>query len=154
MAANMQPIRLGIDVGGTFTDFVMIASGDVKLFKRLSTPADPSIGVIAGLNDMAEHYGFAVSEVSSIVHGTTAVANALIERKGAPTALITTEGFRDVLEIGREVRYDIYDLGIRNPSPQTERDRRGAGGGRARAGGAGRARPGRGGGSEGRRRSR
>src|SRR3569833_1927162 len=122
MAANMQPIRLGIDVGGTFPDFVMIAGGDVTLFKRLSTPADPSIGVIAGLNEMAEHYGFAVSDVSSIVHGTTAVANALLERKGAPTALITTEGFRDVLEIGREVRYDIYDLGIRNPSPLAERD--------------------------------
>jgi len=124
MAGNKQSIRLGIDVGGTFTDFVMIAGGDVKLFKRLSTPADPSIGVIAGLTEMAEHYGFDVSDVSSIVHGTTAVANALIERKGAPTALITTEGFRDVLEIGREVRYDIYDLGIRNPSPLAERDRR------------------------------
>ena len=124
MAGKETPIRLGIDVGGTFTDFVMIAGGDVRLFKRLSTPADPSIGVIAGLTEMAEHYGFKVSDVSSIVHGTTAVANALIERKGAPTALITTEGFRDVLEIGREVRYDIYDLGIRNPRPLAERDRR------------------------------
>jgi len=124
MAAKDTSIRLGIDVGGTFTDFVMIAGDDVKLFKRLSTPADPSIGVIAGLTEMAEHYGFDVSDVSSIVHGTTAVANALIERKGAPTALITTEGFRDVLEIGREVRYDIYDLGIRNPRPLAERDRR------------------------------
>ena len=124
MAEIQGRIRLGVDVGGTFTDFVMIGAGQVKLFKRLSTPADPSIGVIAGLQEMAKHYDFAVAGVSGIVHGTTAVANALIERKGAPTALITTEGFRDVLEIGREVRYDIYDLGIRNPTPLAERDRR------------------------------
>lgn len=124
MAGDRSPVRLGVDVGGTFTDFVMIAGGKIRLFKRLSTPADPSIGVIAGLQEMAKHYEFAIADVSGIVHGTTAVANALIERKGAPTALITTEGFRDVLEIGREVRYDIYDLGIRNPQPLAERDRR------------------------------
>jgi N-methylhydantoinase A len=143
MAPKKDSIRLGIDVGGTFTDFVMIAGGEGNLFKRLSTPADPSIGVIAGLTEMAEHYGFDVSDVTSIVHGTTAVANALIERKGAPTALITTEGFRDVLEIGREVRYDIYDLGIRNPRPLAERDCRFTVSERTLADGTVRSRPGR-----------
>jgi N-methylhydantoinase A len=121
----MSKYRLGVDVGGTFTDFVLIRDGrEIHLHKRLSTPADPSIGVVAGLEEMSEKLGFAIGDVTHLVHGTTVVANALIERKGGRTALVTTEGFRDVLEIGREVRYDIYDLGIEYPPPIVPRDLR------------------------------
>lgn len=121
----MNELRLGVDVGGTFTDFVLFRGDrEVLLHKRLSTPTDPSIGVIEGLREMAQRYGFRPSELRRIVHGTTVVANALIERRGDPTALITTEGFGDVLEIGREVRYDIYDLSIQNPEPLVPRYRR------------------------------
>jgi N-methylhydantoinase A len=104
--------RLGIDVGGTFTDFVMVEDdARILIHKRLSTPEDPSIGVVIG-------------EIDRIVHGTTVVANALIERKGAPTGLIATAGFGDVLEIGREVRYDIYDLAIAYPPALAPRNLR------------------------------
>lgn len=118
----MKRMRLGVDVGGTFTDFVLLDdSKHSKLHKRLSTPDNPSVGIIAGLSEMMEKFRFALSDVKDIVHGTTVVANALIERKGQPTGLITTDGFRDVLEIGREVRYDIYDLDIELPQPLVPR---------------------------------
>ena len=118
----MPSYRLGVDVGGTFTDFVLIRDGEeILLYKRLSTPDDPSRGVLAGLREMCELHHFSPADLTHIVHGTTVVANALIERKGDRTALITTEGFHDVLEIGREVRYDIYDLGIENPEPLVPR---------------------------------
>jgi N-methylhydantoinase A len=121
----MTQVRLGVDVGGTFTDFVVItAGGDLKLHKRLSTPADPSIGVVEGLRELSQKHGVLPSEISIFVHGTTVVANTLIERKGDVTGLITTEGFRDVLEIGHEVRYDIYDLQIINPEPLSPRNLR------------------------------
>jgi N-methylhydantoinase A len=115
-------MRLGVDVGGTFTDFVLVdSSGDIKLHKRLSTPDDPSVGVLAGLKELCAKFGTSVAQLSTLVHGTTVVANTLIERKGDRTGLITTEGFRDVLEIGREVRYDIYDLQIENAEPLAPR---------------------------------
>jgi N-methylhydantoinase A len=118
----MSGLRLGVDVGGTFTDFVLLSSaGDVKLHKRLSTPADPSMGILAGLAELTSKHGIAPAQITALVHGTTVVANALIERKGARTGLVTTDGFRDVLEIGREVRYDIYDLQIENPEPLAPR---------------------------------
>jgi N-methylhydantoinase A len=117
--------RLGIDVGGTFTDFVMVEDdARILIHKRLSTPEDPSVGVVAGVREMAERYGFDVRDIDRIVHGTTVVANALIERKGARTGLVATAGFGDVLEIGREVRYDIYDLAIAYPPPLAPRDLR------------------------------
>jgi N-methylhydantoinase A len=118
----MAKHRLGVDVGGTFTDFVLIRDDrELLLHKRLSTPEDPSIGVLAGVQEVAAKHGIRISDLERIVHGTTVVANALIERKGARTGLISTGGFRDVLEIGCEVRYDIYDLGIRNPEPLAPR---------------------------------
>ncbi len=118
----MKNLRLGVDVGGTFTDFVLIVDdAQLLLHKRLSTPHDPSIGVMAGIREMAAKFAFNPSDLVQIVHGTTVVANALIERKGPPTGLLATRGHSDAIEIGREVRYDIYDLAIENPPPLAPR---------------------------------
>jgi len=111
--------RVGIDIGGTFTDFALIdeASGRLTIHKRLTTPADPAEAVIAGLPELLVEGAAALADVRAVVHGTTLITNALIERRGAPTGMLVTAGFADVLEIGRERRYDIYDLAIRYPEP-------------------------------------
>ncbi|MCH8850971.1 MAG: hydantoinase/oxoprolinase family protein, partial [Chloroflexi bacterium] len=101
---------LGVDVGGTFTDFLLWQDGELSIYKRPSTPDDPSRGVLAGLDEA----GFSPDEV---VHGSTVATNAVLERKGARTALITTKGFRDVLAIGRQTRPKLYDLEPRRPPP-------------------------------------
>jgi N-methylhydantoinase A/oxoprolinase/acetone carboxylase beta subunit len=115
--------RVGIDIGGTFTDFVLIgdATGALRLHKRLTTPADPAEGAIDGLRELLGQQGLALADVRAIVHGTTLVTNAIIERRGARTALLTTRGFRDILEMGHEQRYDIYDLFLRYPEPLAPR---------------------------------
>ena len=114
--------QVGIDVGGTFTDFVAIdREGQVSVFKNLTTPADPSEGVLTGMGAFADQFSTTSSDISRIIHGTTLVANSLIERRGARTALITTRGFADVLEIGREARYDLYDLDLERPEPLVPR---------------------------------
>lgn len=115
--------RLGVDIGGTFTDLVIIdeASGAVRVGKLLTTPKDPAQGVETGIVRLLEEMGVAPRAVGSLIHGTTLATNALIERKGARTALITTRGFRDALEIGREGRYDMYDLFIDPPPPLAPR---------------------------------
>jgi N-methylhydantoinase A len=112
-------VRVGIDIGGTFTDFLLIdsASGSFAVHKALTTPQDPSVAVLDGLKTLLDSAGVAPSAVTQIVHGTTLVTNALIERKGAVTGLLTTRGFRDAVEIGREHRYDLYDLFIDLPEP-------------------------------------
>jgi len=120
----VKTLRLGVDVGGTFTDFVLDSNGNLLLYKRLSTPHDPSIGVIAGIREMAERFSFSPRDLDQIIHGTTVVANALIERKGPSTGLLATRGHSDAIEIGREVRYDIYDLAIENPAPLAPRRQR------------------------------
>lgn len=109
--------RIGFDIGGTFTDFILAdaQAGSIRLHKCLTTPADPSVGALAGLAEVTEAAGIALSDVAEILHGTTLVTNAIIERKGAPLGLITTQGFRDLLEMGTEQRYDIYDLFLRYP---------------------------------------
>jgi N-methylhydantoinase A len=109
--------RIGVDIGGTFTDVVMLdpRSGRLANEKVLTTPDDPAEGVMNGVQRILASEGTAPGDVQSIIHGTTLVANALIERKGVRTALVTTRGFRDVLEIGRELRYSIYDLFIDMP---------------------------------------
>ncbi|MBC8075492.1 MAG: hydantoinase/oxoprolinase family protein [Chloroflexales bacterium] len=115
--------RFGFDIGGTFTDFVLwnSASGEISTYKALTTPAEPARAVIAGLATMLEQAGAAGGDIDLAIHGTTLITNALIERKGALTALITTRGHRDVLEIAREMRYDIYDLLLVNPEPLAAR---------------------------------
>jgi N-methylhydantoinase A len=115
--------RLGIDVGGTFTDLVVVdeATGGLRVGKVLTTPKDPAHGVETGMVALLGEAGVATSDVKAVVHGTTLATNALIERKGARTALVMTEGFRDSVEIRHEGRYDMYDLFIDPPSPLVPR---------------------------------
>jgi N-methylhydantoinase A len=116
-------VRIGIDIGGTFTDFLMFdeSTGTFTLGKTLTTPSEPAAGVRIGLAQILSQGRRTPSDVSQIVHGTTLVTNALIERKGAKTALVTTAGFRDAVEIGREHRYDLYDLFLELPTPLAPR---------------------------------
>jgi N-methylhydantoinase A len=117
---------VGVDVGGTFTDFYVLdpLADGVLVHKRPSTPDDPSRAILAGLSEMAEIYGVDIGEVSRFAHGTTVATNALIERSGGKVAMITTKGFRDLLEIGRQVRPKIYDLKADAPSPVVPRQSR------------------------------
>jgi len=118
--------RIGVDIGGTFTDVVLWreGAGDLVQVKLLTTPDDPSRAVLEGVGQALARVAIDASQLSSVIHGTTLVANALIERKGVTTGLITTAGFRDVLEIGREWRYDLFDLNIALPTPLVPRRRR------------------------------
>lgn len=117
--------RLGIDVGGTFTDFFLLRDGDWRTWthKQLTTPREPTQGIMAGLHVLLRRSRLTVADIADahIVHGTTLVANALIERRGAKVGLITTRGARDILETGKENRYDPYDRYIRRPEPLVER---------------------------------
>ena len=109
----MAQVRLAIDIGGTFTDVVLdTGNGEVTTTKVLTTPKAPEDGALTGMKVVLDEAGLAPGDVDLILHGTTLATNALIERKGAKTALIATEGFRDVLAIGYEDRYDQYDIGI------------------------------------------
>ena len=118
--------RAGIDIGGTFTDLVLLddRTGERALGKVLTTPEDPSAAVEKGLAELLEQEGAAASQLGTIIHGTTLVTNALIERKGAKTALLTTGGFRDAVAIGTEHRYDMYDIFIEKPEPLVGRSLR------------------------------
>jgi N-methylhydantoinase A len=120
------PARLGVDIGGTFTDLVLVdeATGALSVGKVLTTSKDPAQGVEQGIPALLEEGGVGPAHVRAVVHGTTLATNALIERKGARTALLTTAGFRDALEIRREGRYDMYDLFIDPPPPLVPRHRR------------------------------
>lgn len=119
-------MKIGVDIGGTFTDLVMLDPDTGRLFneKVLTTPDDPSRGVLTGITSILGKNGVAPDRVTDVIHGTTLVANALIERKGVKTALVTTRGFRDIVQIGREWRYDTYDLFIENVEPLTPRSLR------------------------------
>lgn len=110
---------IGIDIGGTFTDFTVLdrRTGTVHVEKCLSTPRDPAEGVLKGLDLIANRIPEVFSACDRLNHATTLVTNAILERKGVRTALLTTEGFRDVLEQGHELRYNVYDLFIRFPDP-------------------------------------
>lgn len=111
-------IRVGADIGGTFTDVTLIdAQGDMHRSKVLTTHHDPASAVLQGLQQVVAAAQVEISRVETIIHGTTLVINALIERRGAKTALVCTEGFRDILDIANENRYDIYDLLIERPVP-------------------------------------
>jgi N-methylhydantoinase A len=121
----MSAFKMGIDVGGTFTDFVLLSEeGDMVIGKTLTTSADPSLAVIDGSRHILKRSGVSFEGIRVIIHGTTLVTNTLIERKGAATGLITTEGFRDILEMGNEIRYDLYDLNIEPPMPLVPRRHR------------------------------
>jgi N-methylhydantoinase A len=114
--------RVGIDIGGTFTDLLLVgADGRVVIAKTLTTPGDPSLAVEHALRPILENGTVGSNEQGTLLHGTTLVTNALIERKGAPTALLTTAGFRDAVEIGREHRYELYDLNLELPKPLVPR---------------------------------
>ena len=110
-AHNQTPELIGIDVGGTFTDFVWLVDGVLHVHKEATTPEDQSRAVVAGLAELG------VSEGATVVHGTTVATNALLERRGARTALLTTEGFADVLVIGRQNRPHLYRLSQERPPP-------------------------------------
>ncbi|PYN76366.1 MAG: methylhydantoinase [Candidatus Rokuibacteriota bacterium] len=113
-----MPYRVGFDVGGTFTDFVLQSpSGDLLTAKRLTTYPDPSEACLAGLDDLLAQGAVSWSDVSQATHGTTLGSNIVIERKARGVGLLTTRGFRDVLIIGREKRYQVYDLQIEKPVP-------------------------------------
>lgn len=118
--------RIGIDVGGTFTDFVVqnTADGAIDYYKLPSTPADPSEAILNGLSQIVHQFGFPASEVDYIGHGTTVATNMIIEERGAPTGLLTTRGFRDVLAIGRQNRPSLYDTSVSKALPLVERYRR------------------------------
>ena len=115
--------RFGFDIGGTFTDFVLVdgVSGAVRTYKTPTTPRDPARAVVEGWRTLVDAPDVGADAVELAVHGTTLITNALIERDGAVTGLVTTKGFRDVLEMRKEMRYDIYDLLITLPDPLVPR---------------------------------
>ncbi len=121
-----QFYRLGCDIGGTFTDFVLLndKTGELKIYKCLTTPKDPSDAVEHGIREMEKKTPGFVEKMDEVIHGTTLVINSIIERKGAKTGLITTKGFRDVLEIGRGIRYAPYDVFAEFPKPLIPRSLR------------------------------
>lgn len=110
--------RIGVDIGGTFTDFVLHdeARGITRTGKRLTTPAQPSQAIVEGIERLLDETGTRAGQIASIVHGTTLITNTVLERTGAKVGLLATEGFRDVLEMGRESRYDVDDLFLQ-PAP-------------------------------------
>jgi N-methylhydantoinase A len=113
-----MPYRVGFDVGGTFTDFVLQSpSGEIRAAKRLTSYPDPSEACLAGLDELIAQAGVSWADVAQAVHGTTLGSNIVIERKARGVGLLTTRGFRDVLVIGREKRYQVYDLQIEKPAP-------------------------------------
>src|SRR5438132_8377998 len=114
--AKASRTRVGVDTGGTFTDFVFEADGELRIFKLASTPDDPSRAITEGLKRIAEENDSRLSEIE-VVHGTTVGTNALLQRRGARTALVTTAGFEDVIEIGRQARPELYNLNAVKPPP-------------------------------------
>ena len=121
---NNDAARVGVDIGGTFTDIVSIRDGAVNVHKTPSTPESPERAVLDGLRNVRERGDLSFERVGFLAHGTTVATNAVLEGEWANTALVTTEGFRDALEIGRQARPDIYDFQAEKPDPVVERDRR------------------------------
>jgi len=124
MSARGGTARLAVDIGGTFTDIVLLDSERRFVSKVLTTPRAPEVAVIEGTRDALMAAGLAFSDIAMFVHGTTLATNAVIERKGARTALIATDGFRDVIEIADEGRFDQYDINIVKPAPLVPRELR------------------------------
>ena len=101
-------MRVGVDTGGTFTDFVVVRGGRIEVFKKFSTPREPESAILEGLAGL---------QPTEVIHGSTVATNALLERKGARVALLTTEGFEDVLAIGRQTRRELYNILVKRPDP-------------------------------------
>ena len=126
MGVEMTEWVIGVDVGGTFTDFSarnMIHS-TVHVHKRPSTPDDPSRAILDGLDELLAKAGIAGTSIGRLAHGTTVATNALLQRRGPQVGVVTTKGFRDLLEIGRQVRPKIYDLQEDAPAPLALRQNR------------------------------
>ncbi|WP_108882375.1 hydantoinase/oxoprolinase family protein [Anderseniella sp. Alg231-50] len=119
-----QSVRLGVDIGGTFTDVVLEVDNSSYSTKVLTTYVAPENAIIGGMQQVCTKAGITPSEIGQIIHGTTLATNALIERRGAKTALITTEGFRDVIEMRTESRFEQYDLNLNLPEPLLPRQMR------------------------------
>src|ERR1041385_7368654 len=112
---KIRGVRVGVDTGGTFTDFVYQTGQKIEVFKLASTPVDPSLAIQQGLQQIANAAGVPLNDIE-VVHGTTVGTNALLQRRGARIALITTKGFEDVLAIGRQARPELYNLNaVRQP---------------------------------------
>ena len=124
MSESNSAFRIGVDVGGTFTDVVLEHGGRLTTAKVLTTPHAPDDAVLAAVDDVLARSGVDPAAAGLLIHGTTLATNAIIERKGALIALVTTEGFRDVLDIGYESRYDQYDIMIEKPLALVPRERR------------------------------
>ena len=119
----MKPgARIAIDIGGTFTDVVLERGGQQWVAKVLTTPRAPEEGVLTGVRAALDQAGISPAELTIVIHGTTLATNALIERKGARTALLTTEGFRDTIELGTESRFEQYDVNLEKPPPLVPRN--------------------------------
>ena len=118
-----MPYRLGVDIGGTFTDATLINedTGEIRIGKISSTPDDPSMGFLEATLRILRENNVSASEVSYVVHGTTIATNSIIEGKIARTGFVTTDGFRDMLEIGRQIRPSLYDLQFEKPKPLVPR---------------------------------
>src|SRR5512137_3007183 len=117
--ADVTPVsaRVGIDTGGTFTDFVILGPSGMRVWKVLSTPDDPGRAILRGLTDTG-----VLGEGMDIIHGSTVATNALLERKGARLALLTTKGFEDILLIGRQTRRELYNILVEKRVPLIPRD--------------------------------
>ena len=120
---NSTRFRLGVDIGGTFTDGVLIdtSSGEVTNSKVLSTPGDPSLGFMEALQQLIAGSGIEPGEIEHVVHATTVATNAIIEGSTARAAFVTTAGFSDMLEIARQIRPTLYDLNFKKPPPLVPR---------------------------------
>src|ERR1039458_2843805 len=139
LSTRHSSMRIGVDTGGTFTDCVVLEGGQVKILKVFSTPADASEAVVQGILQIANDENFtpnnwdkvrhaqgrnATSSVLEVIHGTTVGTNSLLERRGARVALVTTGGFEDLLEIGRQARPGLYDLNVVRDPPLAPRGMR------------------------------
>src|SRR5262245_38804010 len=124
MRKKCRPVRLPVDIGGTFTDIVLLAGKQRLVAKVLTTPREPEVAVIDGARGALAEARLAFGDIDVFVHGTTLATNAIIERKGARTALVATDGFRDVIEIADEGRFDQYDINIVKPTPLVPRELR------------------------------
>jgi N-methylhydantoinase A len=124
MSERRPAARLAVDIGGTFTDLVLLAGEQRFISKVLTTPRAPEEAVIEGARELLSRAHLAFADIGVFVHGTTLATNAIIERKGARAALIATDGFRDVIEIADEGRFDQYDIDIVKPAPLVPRELR------------------------------